>query len=111
MSSDSTLAPTVDEDARRRFEAAWRAGKPGPIEQFLPAEDHPRFLATLEELVAIEMEFTWKASGGAGSDTLPADGPPPRVEAYLARFPRLDRPEVVRRLVRQEARLRRRRGE
>ncbi len=28
MSPDPTLPPTIDENARRRFEAAWRAGKP-----------------------------------------------------------------------------------
>ncbi len=28
MSSDPTLPPTIDEGARRRFEAAWRAGNP-----------------------------------------------------------------------------------
>jgi WD40 repeat protein/tRNA A-37 threonylcarbamoyl transferase component Bud32 len=108
MSSDPTFAPTVDEDARRRFEAAWRAGKPAPIEQFLPPEDHPHHLATLEELVAIEMEFTWKAAPASGSETLLA---PPRVEAYLARFPALNQPAVVRRLLRQELTLRRRSGE
>jgi WD40 repeat protein/tRNA A-37 threonylcarbamoyl transferase component Bud32 len=109
MSSDPTLAPTVDEDARRRFEASWRAGKPGPIEAFLPPEDHPHFPATLEELVAIEMECPWKAATGPADHTLPTE--PPRVEAYLARFPRLNRPEIVRRLLRQERALRRRRGE
>ncbi len=109
MSSDPTYAPTVDEDARRRFEAAWRAGKPEPIEHFLPVEDHSHFLATLEELAAIEMEFLWKAAPPADG-TPPAESPP-RVEAYLARFPRLNRPEIIRRLLRQELILRRRRGE
>ncbi len=86
MSSDPMFAPTVDEDARRRFEAAWRAGHPLPIERCLPAETDSRFLATLEELAAIEMEFLWNAAP-------PAEAPP-RVEAYLARFPCLDRPDV-----------------
>jgi hypothetical protein len=104
MSSDPTPAPTVDEDARRRFEAAWRAGRPEPIDGFLPPADHPYFLPTLEELVAVELEFAWKAGGLRG-------GPPPRVEDYLARFPALDRPEVVRRLLRQEAHVRRRYGD
>ncbi len=106
---DPTFALTVDEDARRRFEAAWRAGDPQPIEPFLPAEDHPHFLATLEELAAIEMEFLWKAAPPADGRS-PVD-PPPRVEAYLARFPRLNRPEIIRRLLRHELALRRLRGE
>jgi serine/threonine protein kinase len=96
---DSTSLTTVDENARRRFEAAWRDGRPGPLEQFLPDPEHPCFLATLEELVHIEMEFGWKARGdGPGT----AVGPPPLVEGYLARFPCLDRPAAVRRLLRQE---------
>ncbi|HVS38151.1 MAG TPA: protein kinase [Gemmataceae bacterium] len=109
MSSDRTFAPTVDEDARRRFEAAWRAGKPEPIAHFLPAEEHSHFLTTLEELIAIEMEFLWKTAPPA-ERALPGD-PPPRVEAYLARFPQMNRPEMVRRLLRHEMALRRRRGE
>ncbi len=109
MSSDATFAPTVDEGARRRFEAAWRAGDPLPIERCLPVEDSPHFLATLEELAAIEMEFLWKAA--PPTDGTPPVDAPPRVEAYLARFPRLNRPEIIRRLLRHELALRRRRGE
>jgi hypothetical protein len=103
MAAESS-AGTLDEAAVRRFEAAWRAGRPEPVERFLPPAGHPLFLPTLVELVAVELEFAWKAGGLDG-------GPPPRVEDYLARFPALDRPEVVRRLLRQEWRVRRRRGD
>ena len=51
---DSTVSPPVDEDARRRFEAAWHAGQPEPIERFLPDPDHPLYRGTLEELVHID---------------------------------------------------------
>ena len=54
MSLDS-----IDETRRKAFESAWREGRPEPIERFLPPEDDARHLATLEELVHIELEFTW----------------------------------------------------
>src|SRR5262249_46662888 len=71
---------TVDENARRRFEAAGREGRPQPIEHFLPDSSHPHYFATLQELVHIELEMIWRAWGkspGAGSGSA-------RVEAYLA---------------------------
>ena len=48
---------TIDEDARRRFEAAWREGSPGPIDPFLPPDSDPRYPATLEELILIDLEI------------------------------------------------------
>jgi serine/threonine-protein kinase len=89
-------------------------------------------LATLEELVHIELEFAWKAwlrqgvlaataapqSPGAATVSLvspPAaweSAPaPPRVETYLKRFPALDTPEIVARLVQQEWLVRREHGD
>jgi tetratricopeptide (TPR) repeat protein len=111
MSSPPTDSPTIDEQARRRFEAAWRAGRPGPIEQFLPGAESPHYLATLEELVCIELELAWKArrppDGFDGTKAAPADAaPPPLLDAYLARFPVLREPPVLARLVRQEFRVR-----
>lgn len=53
----STIFDAVDEAARRRFENAWKDGRPLPIEDCLPAADHPHFSATLEELVIIDMEM------------------------------------------------------
>jgi WD40 repeat protein len=101
---------SLDETARQRFETAWLAGRPQSIEGFLPPPDHPHHLPTLEELVLIELEFEWKAWREAADG---AGGPPPlppSVEEYLARFPQLNRPEVVARLARQELGLRRRHG-
>jgi tetratricopeptide (TPR) repeat protein len=100
----STILHTVDEDARRRFEAAWAAGAAPPIEPFLPPENNNLYQATLIELVLIDLEFQWKVRG-------PSSGPattdsPARVEAYLARFPALDQPMAVLQLVRQEYRVR-----
>jgi serine/threonine protein kinase/WD40 repeat protein/regulator of sirC expression with transglutaminase-like and TPR domain len=101
MGSDSTFLVAVDEDARRLFEAAWRVGRPIPIEEALPPPEDPRYLATLEELVQIELEMLWKRNGKTSSDTLPAASPAP-VEVYLARFPQLKQREIVLRLLKQE---------
>ncbi|MFH1920195.1 MAG: protein kinase [Planctomycetota bacterium] len=111
MSGDS-----IDETVRRQFETAWVGGNPKPIEQLLPPENDPRYLATLEELVHIEIEFAWKSwmEVREGDETRPLSqtaGPLPRVEDYLERFPPLDRPEIVVRLIRQEHLVRRQNGD
>src|SRR4051794_12880826 len=105
MASDTSLEADgpIDEDARRRFEAAWRGGAPQAIEPFLLPADHPAYAPTLAELVLIDLEFRWKLRA--------AGGPPPTVESYLGRFPCLNRPAFVRELVRQEVEARRRGGE
>ena len=113
--SGGTRMQPVEEALRRRFEAAWLAGRPVPIEHCLPAAESPAYDATLEELVHIELEFAWKA--WARCRAAPHDPPaepaaePAKVEDYLARFPRLAQPEVIRRLLRQEAGVRRRCGD
>src|SRR5262245_40586647 len=114
MISSSTPSSLVDEIARRRFEAAWRSGEPSPpIENFLPGYEDTRYLATLEERVLIELELSSKSyrrpSGTDLKSVLPA--PPRRIEDYLAQFPRLNRPEILRRLVEEEYEVRRRYGD
>jgi serine/threonine protein kinase len=99
-------ATLIDEGARLRFEAAWRQNQPQPIEAFLPPPEQPNHLPTLEELVLVEMEFTWKKASGDLTANRPA-----LVEAYLARFPQLDQPERVLRLLRQEYHLRQQFGD
>src|SRR5262249_28140648 len=106
MTPDSISLGSIDEDARRRFEAAWREGKPTTIEQVLPPPDHPRHRATLEELVQIELEMLWKL-WGRQTDATAQSHLPPLVEAYLARFPLLNQPAIVVRLLQQEFRVRR----
>ena len=82
MAGHSSIPSPIDESARRQYEAAWRDGRPVSLDSFLPNPNDPRFLATLEELVCIEMEFVWKA----GSADLKSPGPDrvrlPRVESY-----------------------------
>src|SRR5262245_32146524 len=109
MGPDSTSLNAVDEAARRRFEAAWRAGRPEPIEHFLPPPADARYLGTVEELVHIEIELAWRARGRepAGAPNLPTA----RVEEYLARFPALNEPPIVLRLVKEEFHVRHRYGD
>ncbi|MBI1831028.1 MAG: serine/threonine protein kinase [Planctomycetes bacterium] len=104
MADQSTYA-SVNETARQHFEAAWRDGKSARIEEHLPSPDDPRYLATLEELVHIELEMKWKAQH-ADDATAVATIAVPRVEEYLVRFPRLNEPIIVLRLLKQEYRVR-----
>src|SRR5258708_35743957 len=103
MSQLGSRLSTLDETARRLFESAWRAGKPEPIERFLPPADHPHYRATAEELVHIDMEFAWKAFARDPTAAVPL-----QVEDYLKRFPALDDPAIVLRLLQQEYAVRRR---
>ncbi len=99
-----TIADHIDEGRRRAFESAWSAGSPTRIEENLPAADRPEYLPTLEELVHIELEFAWKQARAGGAA---AEAAGPLVESYLARFPPLLQPNIVRRLVQQEFHVRR----
>jgi serine/threonine-protein kinase len=111
--SKSTADPgPVDEGRRREFESAWTGGRPPPIEDFLPPEDSPMYLGTLEELVHLELEFAWKQVGTrAGTEDANSDvtkAATRRVQDYLQRFPQLDQPDIVARLQEQEQEVRRR---
>ena len=92
----------IDEEVRRRFEKSWIDGQPNTIEDVLPNTDSDDSVATLEELIHIELEFAWKALSTASDRRTRRDAAPPRVEMYLARFPVLDRPGIVERLAQQE---------
>src|SRR5947209_8775995 len=98
MTLDPTIAPSIDENARRRFEADWQPGRPDRIGQFLPPGSDPRYLATLEELVQIDLEFAWKQRGQSTGN-----GPrPPLIEDYLKSYRCLNDPAPLGRLLRQE---------
>jgi tetratricopeptide (TPR) repeat protein/tRNA A-37 threonylcarbamoyl transferase component Bud32 len=107
MAGPDMHGETVDQALRQRFESAWLRGQPEPIEQFLPAEEDADYLTTLEELVCVELQLAWRcwAKAAQQSASTPQDetvARPPSVEAYLARFPRLNQPEIVLRLLQQE---------
>jgi len=115
--SGASMAAEVDEEARRRFEASWMSGAPKAIEEYLPDESQPSFLATLEELVLIDLEFalkSWTGQQSARDDqaTITNDtvAGAPSLETYFERFPQLQRPEIVERLVVEEIALRKRVG-
>ena len=114
MATDGNDIGSVDETARRRFEQFWSAGTPHPIEEFLPERTQLNYLTTLEELVLIDMEFSWKAwsrqRSGAAEVVTPNDAGPPEVETYVNRFGIREQSEVVRRLLLEEIELRRRFG-
>jgi tetratricopeptide (TPR) repeat protein/predicted Ser/Thr protein kinase len=107
MNAGSSQHEPIDEDLRRRFEMAGLHGQPLAIEDCLPPCGADAWLPTLEELVHIELEFAWKAWAEKVRDRPQAAAcipppPPPRVEHYLARFPVLNQPEILARLIDQE---------
>ena len=107
MSTDDTEFFPVDETLRRQFEAAWVAGAPQPIERFLPDHQHPNFLATLEELVHVELDFSWKAwSRPPENDSTLALSQvktrPAQLESFLERFDQLREQGTLLRLLEQE---------
>ncbi len=93
------MTGSIDELRLERFEAAWFAGAPEPIEDHLPPTAHPDYLPTLEELVSVELEFRWK-----GLEDRARGGP--RIEDFLERFPALNDSTVLLRLLQQEYRTR-----
>ncbi len=98
MTVPQTFPSLIDESARRRFEAAWQSGRPELIEAFLPPEGDPRYLATLEELVAIDLELSGKARRERTLGKVGAAPSSEGIEEYLLRFPRLNQPDIVQRL-------------
>lgn len=103
---DTSRDTSIDESVRRRFEAAWIANQPQPIGDFLPLPSDPAYLATLEELVHIDLEFSWRNWTREAQGTTIALGEtlaePPRVESYLKQFAGLNSPDIVSRLLHQE---------
>ncbi len=86
---------TVDEKIRREFESDWLQGSRGNLADYLPKQDSPDYLATLEELICIDLEFRWTTSSSNEAE-------PPLLEEYLDRFPPLREAVVLQRLVDQE---------
>ena len=99
----------VDEEKRRKFESDWQSGQATAIDEYLPS-DQSKYLATLEELVCIEMEFLWGRLSTANPDADTIDdfsSKPTFVEDYTSRFDALNAPEIVSRLAEHEAEVRR----
>ncbi|MGB7347590.1 MAG: serine/threonine-protein kinase [Pirellulaceae bacterium] len=103
----------VDEATRRKFESDWRSGRASSIDHYLPEDQSNQYLATLEELVCIEMEFLWSqeskgTTARPDADTLnDVSNRPTFVEDYTRRFKILREREIVARLAQHEAEVRR----
>ncbi len=94
----------VDRSRCRLFEEVWTGGHARPIEEFLPDENAAEFVPTLEELIHIDLEYRWKSQSEQQSVSIKSDqtcGPIP-IESYLERFPCINQPEIVARLLKQE---------
>ncbi len=85
--------PPIDEASRSRFEQAWANNKRPRLENHLPDESDPRYLATLEELVCIDLEFRLRDESPSSGDVAGY------LEGYLDRFPPLREPQVLHRLL------------
>ncbi len=115
MDKEKTQPAALDESVCEQFEAGWVAGKPDPIADLLPGRHEAHFLATLEELVHIDLEFGWKAARHSRQvaaidqdDTLHQ---PRLLETYLRQFSELNQPDVLLRLIQQEYLVRHRYGD
>ncbi|MGB6045305.1 MAG: serine/threonine-protein kinase [Pirellulales bacterium] len=112
---DETLrrGDSVDEARRREFEVAWLNGNAPRIEDFLPAKDAPSYLATLTELVHIDLEFSWKAFAKQRHEfatILPGEhsAGATSIEDYLNRFGALRHTGILLGIVQHEYALRQR---
>ena len=83
----------------RDFERSWLTKNPVTIEKLIGAFDVSPVV--IEELVHIELEFSWKQFL-LDQELGQTPAVPERVKGYLARFPGLDSPEIILNLLRSE---------
>ena len=60
MNASDHLGDLLDTEVCRRFQSAWWNRQPQPLETYLSPEDHPGYLATLEQLVLLELELAYQ---------------------------------------------------
>ena len=89
--SDTPPTHTIAETQRMQFESAWVDGRPPSIEETLESVPAGQRSATLEELVAIDIEFRAKSSNAHV-----------QVEQYVQRFPELNDNGMLARLAAHE---------
>lgn len=75
--------PPVDEARRRAFEADRADGGSAPVETFVPPPGNPARDGTLEELIAIDLEFRWRRRA-EDADTTGPEPSPADYDALLA---------------------------
>ena len=93
----------IDEQIRQRFELSWQRGSPVAIADLLPKKDDPSYLATLEELVHIDIEFR----GFRQQENPTADLILQSISDYVDQFPELSDSAIIRRLIQQDMHVRR----
>jgi len=112
MALEKPHSLTIDPLLRERFESARRSGAQQAIDELLPPPDRADHLRVLEQLICLELEWSWnhwqqaqRESTDRGAETVAA---PARIDDFLARYPGLNDPDVLRRLVQFERFLRER---
>ena len=99
------LQQRVNDAACNQLEKSWFANEPVEIEVCLAELPDEEMAGTSEELICIEMEFLWKQWSRATATSLKSNEEsvtPTFVEQYLQRFPQLDNPQHLERLVSEE---------
>jgi serine/threonine protein kinase len=100
----------VDDTRRRNFESDWLRGSRRDLSDYLPTPEDPSFLATLEQLIGIDLEFRWREVASTATDKADSMASTlksfPAVEDYLGKFPQLKQPQILQRLLDQEIRAR-----
>ena len=89
----------IDDQIVADFESAWIAGSPLTISDCLAKVETDRRLATLAELVMVDIEFAWKANKRN-------DPNPKLLEAYLDEFPELSEAAILQKLLEEEFQVR-----
>ena len=94
---------SINEQIRQRFELSWQRGAPAAIADILPEKEDPGYLVTLEELVHIDIEFR----GARQQEDAKSDLTLQSIRDYVAQFPELADPNIIRRLIQQDIHVRR----
>lgn len=92
----------VDETLRRKFEPDWLTGSQPEIADYVPSQGSQVYLPTLEELICIDLEFSWTQSNSPTTRDKNALQTPPLLEDCLCKYPELGDQDIVRRLIDQE---------
>ena len=93
----------IDEQILQRFELSWQRGSPHAIADLLPETEDQSYLATLEELVHIDIEFR----GTRQQEDPTSDLILQSISDYVDQFPELSDPAIIRRLIQQDIHVRR----
>lgn len=93
----------IDPLLRARYESARARGTQQAIDELLPDPAESHYLTVLEQLVCLELELAWslraeERAGQAGPRGAMFSAPL-RLEDFLQRYPQLNDPNVLRRLV------------